>query len=143
MRIWRYLYFSFGSGILTSYQQSDARANTSDDPQVLLQEAALPPLTTKQTAQLAVEFCLLWFIANWTQNAALEFTSVASVTILSTMSGTFVSKYSMVVKFPFMRGRIFYPWYRSIIWSGKIQPYQIRHCDYKVTNEPLFRFVLL
>ena len=142
MRFWRYLYYIFGSGILTSYQQSDARANTSDDPQVL-QEAALPPLTTKQTAQLAVGFCLLWFIANWTLNAALELTSVASATILSTMSGPFVSKYPMVVKSSFMRGRLLHPWYRSIIWSGEIQPYQIRHCDYKVTNEPLFRFVLL
>lgn len=70
-------------------EQYEARANTSDEPQVPLQEAALPPLTTKQTAQLACFFCLLWFIANWTLNAALEFTSVANATILSTMSGFF------------------------------------------------------
>jgi len=72
-------------------EQSEARPNTSGDPQVVLQlqETALPPLTTKQTAQLACSFCLLWFIANWTLNAALELTSVASATILSTMSGFF------------------------------------------------------
>ena len=69
-----------------SDQQSEARHNTSDDSQALLQ-AALPPMTTKQTAQLACAFCLLWFIANWSLNVALELTSVASATILSTMSG--------------------------------------------------------
>ena len=47
----------------------------------------LPPLTTRETAQLAGWFCLLWFVANWTLAAALEYTSVASATILSSMSG--------------------------------------------------------
>ncbi|KAF8807510.1 hypothetical protein BYT27DRAFT_7189580 [Phlegmacium glaucopus] len=92
--------FSKPQGIADQYQaiatevdevleQSEARPNASDDPQVLLQEAALPPLTTKQTVQLAFGFCLLWFIANWSLNVALELTSVASATILSTMSGFF------------------------------------------------------
>jgi solute carrier family 35 protein F5 len=75
--------------MLTSFdQQSEARANTSEDRQVLLQETVLPPLTIKQTVQLAFAFCFLWFIANWTLNAALELTSVAIATVLSTMSGT-------------------------------------------------------
>ncbi|KAI0715269.1 hypothetical protein C8Q76DRAFT_796042 [Earliella scabrosa] len=47
------------------------------------------PLTTRETAHLAAVFCLLWFIANWTVNASLEYTSVASATILSSMSGFF------------------------------------------------------
>jgi len=62
-----------------------------------MQEAALPPLTTKQTAQLAVAFCFLWFIANWSLNFALELTSVASATILSSMSGMCVPKYLMMI----------------------------------------------
>jgi len=70
-------------------EQSEARANTNEDPQVLLQETVLPPLTFKETAQLAFAFCFLWFIANWTLNAALELTSVAIATVLSTMSGFF------------------------------------------------------
>ncbi|KAI0313555.1 hypothetical protein OF83DRAFT_524882 [Amylostereum chailletii] len=55
----------------------------------------LPPhsntarLTTRETAQLASVFCFLWFVANWTLNAGLEYTSVASATILSSMSGFF------------------------------------------------------
>lgn len=51
----------------------------------------LPPLTTLETAQLAVFFCLLWFIANWTLNASLDYTWVASATILSSTSGRFYS----------------------------------------------------
>lgn len=46
------------------------------------------PLTTGETSRLALEFCFLWFLANWSVNASLAYTSVASVTILSSMSGT-------------------------------------------------------
>ncbi|KAF9532033.1 vacuolar membrane protein [Crepidotus variabilis] len=49
----------------------------------------LPPLTTRETADLALAFCFLWFIANWAVNASLGFTSVASATVLSSMSGFF------------------------------------------------------
>ena len=45
------------------------------------------PLTTEETIKLALGFCFLWFVANWTLNAALAYTSVASATILSGMSG--------------------------------------------------------
>ncbi|KAG7450397.1 uncharacterized protein BT62DRAFT_943297 [Guyanagaster necrorhizus] len=47
------------------------------------------PLTTQETAKLASLFCSLWFIANWAVNASLDYTSVASATILSSMSGFF------------------------------------------------------
>ena len=47
----------------------------------------LRPLTTRETIDLAFTFCFLWFIANWSINAALGYTSVASATILSSMSG--------------------------------------------------------
>ncbi|EJD03892.1 uncharacterized protein FOMMEDRAFT_121223 [Fomitiporia mediterranea MF3/22] len=49
----------------------------------------LDPLTTRQTAQLASVFCIFWFIANWGINASLQFTSVASATVLSSTSGFF------------------------------------------------------
>ncbi|GAA5849427.1 hypothetical protein JCM8547_000444 [Rhodosporidiobolus lusitaniae] len=48
-----------------------------------------PPLTTWETAHLALLFCGLWFCANWAMNASLGFTSVSSTTILSSMSGFF------------------------------------------------------
>ncbi|KAF8642238.1 hypothetical protein AX16_009513 [Volvariella volvacea WC 439] len=52
-------------------------------------EAVHSPLTTVETVRLALEFCFLWFIANWSVNASLDYTSVASATILSSMSGFF------------------------------------------------------
>lgn len=47
----------------------------------------LPPLNKKQTVELAFAFCFIWFIANWSVNASLAYTSVASATILSSTSG--------------------------------------------------------
>ncbi|KAI6133157.1 vacuolar membrane protein [Pisolithus croceorrhizus] len=46
-------------------------------------------LTSQETAWLALYFCFLWFAANWSLNAALAYTSVASATVLSSMSGIF------------------------------------------------------
>ncbi|KAI5987979.1 hypothetical protein F5J12DRAFT_970681 [Pisolithus orientalis] len=44
-------------------------------------------LTPQETAWLALYFSFLWFTANWSFNAALAYTSVASATVLSSMSG--------------------------------------------------------
>ncbi|KAI9224313.1 hypothetical protein BC828DRAFT_402351 [Blastocladiella britannica] len=49
----------------------------------------LDPLTARETAKLALQFCILWFLANYLTNASLGLTSVASTTILSSMSGPF------------------------------------------------------
>ncbi|KAK7694877.1 hypothetical protein QCA50_002065 [Cerrena zonata] len=67
---------------------------TPPSPQTLhsnehVAESSLAPLTERETAKLAAWFCLLWFVANWTLNTALGYTSVASATILSSMSGFF------------------------------------------------------
>ncbi|RYN42456.1 hypothetical protein AA0112_g1417 [Alternaria arborescens] len=43
-------------------------------------------MTLKDTAKLALEFCLLWFLANYFAAACLEYTTVASSTILSSTS---------------------------------------------------------
>ena len=40
-----------------------------------------------ETANRAFILCFFWFIANWSVNASLDYTSVASSTILSSMSG--------------------------------------------------------
>ncbi|KAK0551012.1 hypothetical protein OC846_000124 [Tilletia horrida] len=48
-----------------------------------------PPLTLRQTAILAAQFTIVWFIANWSLNAGLGLTSVASGTTLSSASGFF------------------------------------------------------
>ncbi|KFA62187.1 hypothetical protein S40285_01662 [Stachybotrys chlorohalonatus IBT 40285] len=44
-------------------------------------------LSFRETAKLSLEFCLLWFIANYLSSACLEYTSVASTTILTSTSG--------------------------------------------------------
>ncbi|KAL6702442.1 hypothetical protein ACN47E_001854 [Coniothyrium glycines] len=43
-------------------------------------------LTLAETAKLALEFCMLWFLANYFAAACLEYTTVASSTILSSTS---------------------------------------------------------
>lgn len=51
--------------------------------------STLPPLTFRETAVLAAQFTLVWFAANWSLNAGLGMTSVASGTTLSSASGFF------------------------------------------------------
>ncbi|KAI8374741.1 uncharacterized protein BYT42DRAFT_615869 [Radiomyces spectabilis] len=46
-------------------------------------------LSTTETVKLSFAFCILWFFANYTTNASLAYTSVASSTILASMSGLF------------------------------------------------------
>ncbi|CAG8575625.1 11125_t:CDS:2, partial [Paraglomus occultum] len=46
-------------------------------------------LSMRETAKLSLTFCALWFIANWSSNASLAYTTVASSTILASMSGFF------------------------------------------------------
>ncbi|KAF1994322.1 hypothetical protein P154DRAFT_32601 [Amniculicola lignicola CBS 123094] len=43
-------------------------------------------LTLYETARLSLEFCFLWFLANYFAAACLEYTTVASATILSSTS---------------------------------------------------------
>ena len=43
-------------------------------------------LTFRQTARLSLEFCMIWFFSNYFASACLEYTSVGSVTILTSTS---------------------------------------------------------
>lgn len=51
-----------------------------------LEAAGDEKLTLRETAVLSLEFCMLWFCANYFASACLEHTSVASVTILTSTS---------------------------------------------------------
>ncbi|KAJ3737103.1 hypothetical protein DFJ43DRAFT_1049205 [Lentinula guzmanii] len=64
----------------------------------LSESSELPPLTVRETANLAFVFCFIWFTANWTLNASLDYTSVASATILSSTSGFFTLGIGRVFK---------------------------------------------
>lgn len=46
-------------------------------------------LSLRQTARLSFEFCILWFLANYFVAACLEYTTVASSTILTSTSSIF------------------------------------------------------
>lgn len=46
-------------------------------------------LTLRQTARLALEFCILWYLANYFAGACLEYTTVSSSTILTSTSSVF------------------------------------------------------
>ncbi|KAF8816466.1 hypothetical protein BYT27DRAFT_7077301 [Phlegmacium glaucopus] len=54
-----------------------------------LSEDSQPPLTKRETAHLAFVFLWVAFIGSWSANLSLELTSVASSTILSSISGFF------------------------------------------------------
>lgn len=54
-------------------------------------------LSVRETAWLSLEFCLLWFIANYLVAACLEYTSVASSTILTSTSSIWTLVFGAVV----------------------------------------------
>ncbi|KAI5921397.1 hypothetical protein F4810DRAFT_702396 [Camillea tinctor] len=43
-------------------------------------------LSLRETARLSLEFCMIWFLSNYFASACLEYTSVASTTILTSTS---------------------------------------------------------
>ncbi|WRT65760.1 uncharacterized protein IL334_002709 [Kwoniella shivajii] len=66
----------------------DIEPVSSSSPEEITVEV-LPRLTIRETAEIAAWWSIVWFIANWAVNASLAWTSVASVTILSSTSGFF------------------------------------------------------
>lgn len=63
-------------------------------------------LTVRETAFLSLEFCLLWFIANYFVSACLAYTSVASSTILTSTSSIWTlifGSFVRVEKFTFRK----------------------------------------
>lgn len=86
-----------------SYHAIEPSLDGESDPGETAHSIAdMPPLTQKQTARLSLQFWLLWFMANWTLNASLEFTSVASSTVLASTSGFF----TLIVTWSFEMERV-------------------------------------
>ncbi|KAL1920217.1 uncharacterized protein VTP21DRAFT_1363 [Calcarisporiella thermophila] len=72
--------------------------NVSDTPtHVDTDLASMEKLTLREHSCLGAMFCSLWFLANWASNASLAYTTVASSTILSSMSGFFTLLIGAVV----------------------------------------------
>ncbi|RYP48872.1 hypothetical protein DL769_011149 [Monosporascus sp. CRB-8-3] len=55
-------------------------------------------LDLRETARLSLEFCMLWFFANYFASACLEYTSVGSVTILTSTSSVWTLIFCAVMK---------------------------------------------
>ena len=53
-------------------------------------------LTLPETARLSLEFCFLWFLANYFIAACLEYTTVASSTILTSTSSVFTLVFGVI-----------------------------------------------
>lgn len=55
-------------------------------------------LSVPETAKLSLEFCMLWFLANYLVAACLEYTSVASSTILTSTSSIWTLLLGAIVR---------------------------------------------
>ncbi|KAF3760301.1 hypothetical protein M406DRAFT_53066 [Cryphonectria parasitica EP155] len=55
-------------------------------------------LSLRETAVLSLEFCMLWFCANYFASACLEYTSVGSVTILTSTSSVWTLVFCAAMK---------------------------------------------
>ncbi|KAK5162226.1 hypothetical protein LTS14_000572 [Recurvomyces mirabilis] len=55
-------------------------------------------LTLPQTARLSLEFCILWFVANYFVAACLSYTTVASSTILTSTSSIFTLLFGVLFR---------------------------------------------
>lgn len=75
-----------------STTRSTSWISTEDEPHILTDPRALPDqedkLGVRETAGVAVWWGIVWYIGNWLNNTALGMTSVASMTIIATTSGT-------------------------------------------------------
>ncbi|CEJ58599.1 hypothetical protein PMG11_07251 [Penicillium brasilianum] len=54
-------------------------------------------LGLRATAKLSLEFCLLWFVANYFAMACLQFTTVGSTTILTSTSGVWTLVFGAMI----------------------------------------------
>ncbi|KAF9975265.1 hypothetical protein BGZ73_001156 [Actinomortierella ambigua] len=86
------------SAIPSLAKKADIDDTLDPTPSALVEEGGLAPtfhdgeerpLTIREIAHVSLAFCILWFAANWSTNASLAYTTVASSTILASMSGFF------------------------------------------------------
>ncbi|KAF9113275.1 hypothetical protein BGX27_001920, partial [Mortierella sp. AM989] len=86
----------------TNSQATSSNASNTSQESVLEQgsinQQEEPPLTHREIAELSFAFCILWFAANWATNASLAYTTVASSTILASMSGFFTLAIGAMLK---------------------------------------------
>lgn len=75
--------------------------NDDDQPALSMSGEPQPPeeqLSVPETVKLSLEFCMLWFGANYLVAACLEYTSVASSTILTSTSSIWTLLFGALVR---------------------------------------------
>lgn len=81
------------SSSLQAHLDGGIRPAPSTDSHSIDNPATLGPnlekFTTIETAKLAAQFCILWYLANLFSNASLSYTSVGSSTLLTSTSSFF------------------------------------------------------
>ena len=98
-----------GDEVLDALLQADGRGDVDDSDggnvdRVCSSSSRMYPvgeearLSIRETAYLALEFCLLWFFANVTLSVGLEYTTVASSTVLTATSGMFTLLFGVISK---------------------------------------------
>ncbi|KAF9928145.1 hypothetical protein FBU30_002601 [Linnemannia zychae] len=88
--------------IIQGHQEQMVDLSTGGDESTLEQGTSstdnVKPLSYYEIAELSFAFCILWFAANWATNASLAYTTVASSTILASMSGFFTLAIGSILK---------------------------------------------
>ncbi|KAF9134706.1 hypothetical protein BGW39_006129 [Mortierella sp. 14UC] len=84
-------------GIVTAPQE-DTASTLEEGRSLSSKQDEDPPLSHREIAELSFTFCILWFAANWATNASLAYTTVASSTILASMSGFFTLAIGAILK---------------------------------------------
>ena len=84
---------------------SDSRSFLLEDPMVSSQHLSTKSyhsingqLSLAETTRLGFEFCMLWFLANYFIGVSLEYTTVASSTILTSTSSIFTLGFGVLAK---------------------------------------------
>lgn len=98
-------------GLKVDNGEDNSDQDASSDTRLLIEDdiMARPPpnqpvndsqdiLTVRETVFLSLEFCLLWFIANYFVAACLTYTSVASSTILTSTSSIWTLIFGTLVR---------------------------------------------
>ncbi|RKF60988.1 putative vacuolar membrane protein [Erysiphe neolycopersici] len=107
---WRYGHNTVWSNSIESDEEAESLILSSHNGSLADDESALSPsisevsvssmdrLDLYQTAKLSLEFCLLWFTANYLIAACLKYTSVASSTILTSTSSIWTLIFGVISK---------------------------------------------
>lgn len=84
--------------LLNSYAQDPELAPPTPTSSSIEATSSAGKLGLGQTARLAAQFCMLWFLANYFAIACLQFTTVGSTTILTSTSGVWTLIFGALIR---------------------------------------------